>query len=119
MQHLLTLCFIVMLISCGKSSEDSSYPEPTPQPQPQPGNNSAAEFNSSIKPLLTKNCAGAGCHTSGKARDAIIQSVTGLTSSKASAELQGGQMPQPASPQAAAFSSADKSTILAFIAKYK
>jgi hypothetical protein len=119
MQHLLTLCFIVMLISCGKSSEDSSYPEPTPQPQPQPGNNSAAEFSSSIKPLLTKNCAGAGCHTSGAARDAIIQTSTNFIASKAAAEIQGGQMPPPASPKAAAFSATDKSTILAFIAKYK
>ncbi len=117
MQHFLTLCFIAMLISCGKSSEDSSYP--APQPSPQPGNNSSAEFNSSIKPILTKNCAGAGCHTSGKARDAIIQSATGFIASKASAEIQGGEMPPPASPQATAFSASDKSTLLAFIAKYK
>lgn len=118
MQHFLTLCFIVMLISCGKSSEDSSYP-PAPQPQPQPGNNSTAEFNSSIKPILTKNCAGAGCHTSGKARDAIIQTATNFIASKAAAEIQGGEMPPSASPQAAAFSASDKSTVLAFIAKYK
>jgi len=118
MQHFFTLCFIVMLISCGKSSDDDSYSKP-PVPQPQPGNNSAAEFSSSIKPILTKNCAGAGCHTSGKPRDAIIQSATGFIASKAAAEIQGGQMPPPASPQAAAFSASDKSTVLAFIAKYK
>jgi len=117
MQHFLTFCFIAMLISCGKSSDDSSYPAPTPQPQP--GNNSAAEFNSSIKPLLTKNCAGAGCHTSGAARDAIIQTSTNFIASKAAAEIQGGLMPPAASPKAAAFSATDKSTILAFIAKYK
>lgn len=121
MQHfLLILSFLFMTIACG-SKDSASTPGPSPQPQPIPGpdGGSAAEFASTIKPILAKSCAGGSCHTSGAARDNIIKTDVNFLKSKAGQEIQAGEMPPPGSAQASSISGTDKSTLLAFIAKYK
>jgi hypothetical protein len=119
-RFLLILSFLALTMACGsKDSASTPGPSPQPQPTPNPNSGSAAEFASTVKPILAKSCAGGSCHTSGAARDNIIKTDVNFLKSKAGQEIQEGEMPPPGSAQASAISGSDKSALLAFIAKYK
>ena len=106
----------LLLFSCGGGDDDSPQPSPGGQ---DIGSAALQEFNQTVSPVLQKSCAGASCHTSGTARDAIITSADGLLKSRADQLVAANKMPKPGSPQAEAFTGGDKQVILNFIQKYK
>jgi hypothetical protein len=128
-KFLLLFMMVLFGLSCGKESGDGGYsnpPAPQPQPQPSPNPNPqpnptdpTQEFNTTVKPLLQKNCGGGNCHTSGGSRDAAIQSANNFIKGTSGQRIQSGNMPPSGTAQANNFSAADKSTLLGFIAKYK
>lgn len=112
--------FMFLLPACG-SEQKTSTPAPVPPivVQPPGGKDPAAEFTSTIKPILAKNCGGGNCHTSGSPRDAVIQTAAAFINGGASARMTSSSMPPVGSAQAGNFSAGEKTTLLAFIAKYK
>jgi hypothetical protein len=116
MQKFLMAILLVFVFSCGRN-DSYSDPQPSPQPSPSPNPNpNVDEFQTVIKPILTKACAGGSCHTSGGARDKAIQTQQAFVGGTSGQRIQSGSMP----PQGSRIlSSSDKSTLLAFIAKNK
>ena len=110
------LCLSLVLFIGGCGGDDSSSNE-TPQPPPQ---QSAAdkEFASDIQPILTANCAGSGCHTSGKERDQVIVNAANFVGSEAKNRLAGASMPPSGSPQASTLLPAMRGKLITFINKH-
>jgi len=119
MRHLSLFLISLFLITVGCGGDDSND-SPAPQPPPSTvGAEAAQEFATTIAPILKLNCAGSGCHTSGKGRDSVIISSGNFIKSNAGAMISSNKMPKSGSPQATIFSASSRQTLLNYLAKYK
>ena len=104
------LLFCLMFVGCGDEEDNPSPPSLPPE--------NVQVFNAVVKPLAAKNCGGSKCHTSGAARDAVIQNAGSFLNGSACDRVKNGSMPVPGSPQAENFPDREKAIILGYCSKY-
>jgi len=82
----LILAIALFAFGCGSSSEEDSKSTPTPAVTPE----QQKAWDSTVKPIVTANCALSGCHGS----EAFVKTPAAFLGSKAKGQVSSGRMPK-------------------------